>query len=94
MASVALIGSALLLWFGPVTGIPRSIALLDGLLTLFIMSGMRASARYYNEAQLGQPSSSGRRKAVLVIGAGEAGTLVVREMLRHPRDGVSGPSVF
>jgi len=88
VASVALIGSALLLWFGPVTGIPRSIALLDGLLTLFIMSGMRATARYYNEARLGQPSSSGRRKAVLVIGAGEAGTLVVREMLRHPEMGL------
>ena len=88
VASVALIGSALLLWFGPVTGIPRSIALIDGLLTLFIMSGMRAAARYYHEAQLGQPSSGARRKAVLVIGAGEAGTLVVREMLRHPEMGL------
>jgi len=88
VASVALIGSALLLWLGPVTGIPRSIALLDGLLTLFIMSGVRASARYRHEAQLGQPSSSGRRKSVLVIGAGEAGTLVVREMLRHPEMGL------
>jgi FlaA1/EpsC-like NDP-sugar epimerase len=85
---VAVIGSVLLLWLGPVTGIPRSIALLDGLLTLFIMAGMRATARYRHEAQLGQPSSGAQRKAVLVIGAGEAGTLVVREMLRHPEMGL------
>jgi len=88
IGGVTVIGSVLLLWLGPVTGIPRSIALLDGLLTLFIMSGMRATARYRHEAQVGQPSDGGRRKAVLVIGAGEAGTLVVREMLRHPEMGL------
>ncbi len=88
VSSVAIIGSALLLWFGPVTGIPRSVALLDGLLTLFIMSGVRAAARFRHEARLGQPGGEERRKAVLVIGAGEAGTLIVREMLRHPEMGL------
>jgi FlaA1/EpsC-like NDP-sugar epimerase len=52
------------------------------------MSGMRATARYRHEAHVGQPSDGGRRKAVLVIGAGEAGTLIVREMLRHPEMGL------
>ena len=88
VSSVTLIGSVLLLWLGPATGIPRSIALLDGLLTLFIMSGVRAAARFRHEARLGQPGSEARRKTVLVIGAGEAGTLIVREMLRHPEMGL------
>lgn len=86
--SVAIVGSVLLLWLGPVTGIPRSVALLDGLLTFFIMSGVRAVARFQHEAQLGQSGGGERRKAVLVIGAGEAGTLIVREMLRHPEMGL------
>ena len=86
--SVAVVGSVLLLWLGPVTGIPRSVALLDGLLTFFIMSGVRAVARFRHESQLGQSGGGERRKAVLVIGAGEAGTLIVREMLRHPEMGL------
>ncbi len=88
VGGVAIIGSALLLWLSPVTGIPRSIALLDGILTLFIMSGLRAVARYRHEAHLGQSGSSAKRSSVLVIGAGEAGTLIVREMLRHPEMGL------
>lgn len=88
VGGVAVIGSVLLLWLGPIAGIPRAIALIDGLLTLFIMSGMRAVARYQHEARVGQPGDSTRRKAVLVIGAGEAGTLIVREMLRHPEMGL------
>ena len=86
--SVAVVGSVLLLWLGPVTGIPRSIALLDGLLSFFIMSGVRAVARFRHESQLGHAEGGERRKAVLVIGAGEAGTLIVREMLRHPEMGL------
>ena len=86
--SVAIIGSVLLLWLGPVTGVPRSIALLDGLLSFFIMSGVRGAARFRHESQLGHSEGSERRKAVLVIGAGEAGTLIVREMLRHPEMGL------
>lgn len=86
--SVAVVGSVLLLWLGPVTGIPRSVALLDGLLTFFIMSGVRAVARFRHESQLGHSEGGERRKAVLVVGAGEAGTLIVREMLRHPEMGL------
>ncbi len=88
VGGVAVIGSVVLLWLGPITGVPRSVALIDGLLTLFIMSGMRAAARYQHEARVGQPGSKSGRKAVLVIGAGEAGTLIVREMLRHPEMGL------
>lgn len=87
VVGAAVLGSLLLLWVGPALEIPRSIAFIDGLVTLFFMTGMRAFARYRHEASLGQ--HSGRRsKAVLVVGAGEAGSLVVREMLRHPEMGL------
>ncbi len=84
---VAFVASILLLWLGPVLQIPRSIAVIDGLITLFAMSGMRAAFRYQHESSLNR-TASGQERKVLVIGAGEAGSLIVREMLRHPETGL------
>ena len=84
---VAFVASILLLWLGPVLQIPRSIAVIDGLITLFAMSGMRAAFRYQHESRLNQ-TASGQERKVLIIGAGEAGSLIVREMLRHPETGL------
>ena len=85
---IALAASVLLLWIGLPLEIPRSIALIDGLITLLAMSGVRASFRYWHESQFNQLAAGQRRKAVLIIGAGEAGSLIVREMLRHPEMGL------
>jgi len=88
VVGVAVLGSLLLLWLGPLLGIPRSIALIDGLITLFLMTGIRAAARYRHEAKLGDHAHPEKHKSVLVVGAGEAGSLIVREMLRHPEMGL------
>ena len=85
---VAFAVSVLLLWLGPTLQIPRSIALLDGFITLLAMSGARAAFRYWHESQLNQNVADQRHKNVLIIGAGEAGSLIVREMLRHPETGL------
>ena len=85
---VAFAVSVLLLWLGPTLQIPRSIAILDGFITLFAMSGVRAAFRYWHESQLNRSVTSQRHKNVLIIGAGEAGSLIVREMLRHPETGL------
>jgi FlaA1/EpsC-like NDP-sugar epimerase len=61
--------------------LPRSIALLDWLLTLALVAGARLVARTITE----RPSPTGivaRGKEVLVVGAGDAGQLIVREMLK------------
>jgi FlaA1/EpsC-like NDP-sugar epimerase len=61
--------------------LPRSIAALDWLLTLALVAGGRLLVRTIME----RPSPSGlvaRGKEVLVVGAGDAAQLIVREMLK------------
>ena len=63
--------------------LPRSIAVLDLLLTLALVAGARLLARTVIE----RPPAGGlvaRGKEVLIVGAGDAAQLIVREMLRSP----------
>jgi FlaA1/EpsC-like NDP-sugar epimerase len=57
---------------------PRSIFLIDALLLLFFMTGIRLSRRVYREMR-----SARREKGVLVYGAGDAGEMVVRDMKKN-----------
>lgn len=81
-------GTLLLIVFGPTLGIPRSIALLDGAITLVFMAGVRALVRYHHEQSIASLIGPDFRRRVLVIGAGEAGALAVRELLKHPETGL------
>ncbi|ACO47034.1 putative capsular polysaccharide biosynthesis protein capD; putative membrane protein [Deinococcus deserti VCD115] len=66
--------------------LPRSVPVLAGLLGFLMMGGVRLVARLTNErARL---RSSPQRQRVLIVGAGEAGTLIAREMQRHPEAGL------
>lgn len=65
---------------------PRSVPLIEGLLTLVILSGIRFGMRIAHE-RARRPGK--RAKRVLVVGAGEAGAMIAREMLRHPETGLS-----
>lgn len=85
---VVVVGTLLLLVFGPTTGIPVSIAILDGAITFFLLTGARAIARYRHEHTVASLIGPDFRKRVLVLGAGEAGSLAVRELLRHPETGM------
>jgi len=85
---VAVPGTVLLLAAGPALGIPRSIALLDGAVTLGLMALVRALRRYRHEQAFATIVGPDYRKRVLVVGAGEAGAMVVRELLRHPETGM------
>ena len=85
---VGVVGSALLFIGGPAAGIPRSIAALDGTVTFLLMAGVRAAARYRHEQHQATVVGPDFRKRVLVVGAGEAGALVARELLRHPETGM------
>ncbi|MGA9531851.1 MAG: nucleoside-diphosphate sugar epimerase/dehydratase [Anaerolineales bacterium] len=66
---------------------PRSVFGIDWLLSLFSVGGLRMAVRVLAES--GQVSEkadglAGRRR-VVVVGAGDAGALVVREMRRNPQ---------
>jgi len=69
----------------------RSVFLLDGLLTLVFIGGSRAAIRlYFSSSIVASHLSFGFRngkgaKRVLIIGAGDAGEKVLREIMDNPR---------
>ena len=81
--------STLAFFIYPYLSIPRSVPLLEGGIALLLMGGARLLARIMSERD--QIKRSGGRKElrrVLIVGAGEAGTMIAREMLRHPESGL------
>jgi len=63
------------------TSLPRGVIFLDWMLAFLIMGGARLVARAFWERPWREDLSRDRKK-VLVVGAGDAGELVVREMLK------------
>ncbi len=89
IATVGALSTLVLLITGPIGGVPRSIGLLDALITLIFMFGIRAASRYFYETRRENRMRPEKTKNILVLGAGEAGSLVVREMTRHPEMGLN-----
>lgn len=70
----------------PILFVPRSIPIIEGVLALVLLGGVRLAIRAYNETQRRILSTDARR--VVIVGAGEAGVMIAREMLRHPEAGL------
>jgi FlaA1/EpsC-like NDP-sugar epimerase len=85
-ATVACLVSSVVVYFAsPVQQVrlPRSVAIMDWLLLLAFVAGARMLARTLME----RPSARGlvaRGKEVIVVGAGDAAQLIVKEMLKSP----------
>jgi FlaA1/EpsC-like NDP-sugar epimerase len=60
---------------------PRSIFIIDYLLTLALLIVSKFSERFFNELKLGHPRT--KKKRVLIVGAGDAAEMIVREMIRQ-----------
>src|ERR671937_1059325 len=85
VASLMLVG-VLFVWSPTDHSLPRSIAVMDLLLTAALIGGVRLAVRSVLERPpRGSVLAKGRE--VLIVGAGEAGQLVVREMQRSPELG-------
>ncbi len=71
-------------WFGNTTFslpyFPRSILIIDFLITLLLVIISRFSERLFNELRFGKKGL--RKKRVIICGAGDAGEMIVREMIR------------
>jgi len=80
--------SAIAFFIYPQKSIPRSIPLIEGGVALLLLGGIRLAARLLNERGLAGKTSGNQARRVLIIGAGEAGTMLAREMLRHPEAGL------
>lgn len=67
----------------------RGAVIIDWLLSLICVGGIRFSLRILAEYQANNPSKVERARRVLIVGAGSAGALVVREMQKNPLGGLS-----
>jgi FlaA1/EpsC-like NDP-sugar epimerase len=80
VASVIVSALMILLFIvGAFTGLPRSVLGIDFLLSIIFVGGVRFALRIRAESRASHPRN-GKIRNVLVIGAGDAGALVVREL--------------
>jgi FlaA1/EpsC-like NDP-sugar epimerase len=75
---------------GLVVGYPRSVPAIDWVLTLLAVAGVRVAVRVFAEARTAGRATARQtaRRHVLIVGAGEAGAMVVRELERNPQLGL------
>ncbi len=73
--------------FGAFRGFPRSVLIIDWLLSTLLVGGIRFSMRLLAESQIlaAKQSKEKLAKRTLIIGAGDAGALVVRELQKNPQ---------
>jgi FlaA1/EpsC-like NDP-sugar epimerase len=67
------------------TGFPRSVLAIDWLLSLLAVGGLRFALRLLAESRSTGVDTQRRGRRVLIVGAGDAGALVVREMQKNPQ---------
>jgi FlaA1/EpsC-like NDP-sugar epimerase len=66
----------------------RAVLVSDWLLTLCATGGLRMAVRLAAESGLRPAPGTGEWKRVLIVGAGDAGTMVAREVRRNPQLGM------
>jgi FlaA1/EpsC-like NDP-sugar epimerase len=70
-------------------GFPRSVLIIDWLLSMLFAGGLRFIFRLLAErsstAANSSPTGFRRKRAVLVFGAGDAGAMIVRELKKNPQ---------
>jgi FlaA1/EpsC-like NDP-sugar epimerase len=79
-----------LAWNAQLVGFPRTVPLIEGLLSLLGLAGIRVLTRLWAERR-GRQHVSATQSApsrVLLVGAGDAGTRIGREIRRHPSAGM------
>lgn len=72
---------------GAFSRFPRSVLIIDWALSLLLVGGLRLAMRIMAESktQNGVKTTAGEGKRVLIIGAGDGGALVVRELQKNPQ---------
>lgn len=79
MASSTILVGIVLLGIWP-SGFPRSVLLLDMALTILVTGGARFAVRAYTDSV----QHYAAQRHTLIIGAGVAGSVIARELLRNP----------
>jgi FlaA1/EpsC-like NDP-sugar epimerase len=76
------------LWYLNITlKLPRSAPVIDLVLSILLVGGLRLSVRVLAERERNNKhqNDSARLKKVMIVGAGDAGALVVRELQKNPQ---------
>ena len=76
----------LLPWDLPLSGFSKRVILADGIITLFLISGLRASKRIYGEVLRERRLKNRGGKRTLIVGAGNAGEMILRDMMKQGFD--------
>jgi FlaA1/EpsC-like NDP-sugar epimerase len=63
---------------------PRSVVAIDGVLTLAFIAGFRFILRGFKEFKSGSFKSPQKGKPILIAGAGDTGSTILREILKNP----------
>ncbi|MCD4673278.1 MAG: polysaccharide biosynthesis protein [Anaerolineaceae bacterium] len=87
LVSLAMVG---LFTLGAFSAFPRSVLVIDWLLSLLLVGGLRFTVRLLaeNKVLASIPHRTSPAKRVLIIGAGDAGAMVVRELQKNPQVGL------
>ncbi len=75
--------SVISLYFLSRSAFPRSVLVIDALLTVMLIGGARFFVRYVYELQKHR-SIMAESVPAIIFGAGDSGEVIVREMLKHP----------
>lgn len=79
------VGMVILFSLKVFTGFPRSVLIIDWLLSLILIGGVRFLIRLVSDniSTASKPGLNQQAKRTLIIGAGDAGALVVRELQKN-----------
>ncbi|HLR31967.1 MAG TPA: polysaccharide biosynthesis protein, partial [Fodinibius sp.] len=69
--------------------IPYSVPFIELIVSFMLLFAARFSVRFWDEQKRKKNTHESEKKNILIVGAGEAGTLMAREMLRHPEVGMN-----
>ena len=68
--------------------LPRSVPILDLMLTLLVTAGCRFSVRYAHHVRAGRANGLHAQQGVIIVGAGDAGGMVAKELRANPQLGL------
>ena len=68
-------------------GFPRSVPIIDFVLSLLAVGGVRFAVRFFAQQETNRAMKAAQKnmKRALIIGAGDAGAIVCREVLKNPQ---------
>jgi len=73
----------------PFPRLPRSLPVIDALLTMVFFGGSRFAVRVADALDRRQQGHGNPKERVLIVGAGEAGALLAKELLANPHRGLT-----